>query len=432
MNQETGKEPSLGRLFRLFFKHWMLICFITLGALLTVLLYSYVFPPVYVSSSKLMIRYGRENIPHNPIGKITAPFSTMTTWEQTVKSEIELVRNQYLAQEVVDILGPDFDAFPPRPPPTTLWDRAKARAAHGVKTVAGSLSDLLYQAGLLERLPSYESAIKRVMGGLEVSMVTDSSVIDVRFRSFNPSAAKVVLELILDLYLRNRLEVYKEVGTYEFFEEQVAEQDRFLKSSVQELSDFKVRNAVSIIGKQVELLLTKVDVLREKLFIFQIDLIKARARYAENAAEVVLQKRLIEATQQELATMEAELTRLLKFEPDLARLQVQQRVSEDNYYLYYEKKEDAKIMQTMTRAHISNVSLVQPASVPIQPVRTLPMAPNKTFRLIVALILGPSLGFSLALLSEYFNPSVTSARDLEEILSVPVWCAIPEDRSIGL
>jgi len=432
MIQETGKEPSLARLFRLFFKHWMLICFITLGAVLAVMIYSYIYPGVYVSSCKLMIRYGRENIPQNPIGKITAAFSTMTTWEQTVKSEIELIRNQYLAEEVVNLLGPDFDAFPPRPPPVTPWDKVKARAADGVKTIAGSLSDLLHQAGLLERLPPYESAVKRVMGGLEVSMVTDSSVIDVKFRSFKPDAAREVLDRIIERYLKNRLAVYREEGALQYFETQVAEQERLMKSSVQELSAFKVRNGVSIIGKQVELWLTKLDVLREKLFIFQLDLLMARARYAETAPEVLLQKRVIETTQQEMASIEEELSRLLKLEPDLSRLQMQQRISEDGFYLYHEKMEDAKIMQTMNRAHISNVSVVQPASVPIQTARTLPMLPNRTFRLIVALILGPSLGFALALLSEYFNPSVTSARDLEEILSVPVWCAIPEDRSIGL
>ncbi len=428
---QAEREPSLTRFFHLFFKHWILICAISLAAVFTVMALSYVFPPTYVSTSKLMIRYGRENIPHNPTGKITAPFSTMSNWEQTVKSEIELIRNQFLAQEVVDTLGTDFDAFPPSPPPTTLWGKTKQFFKDILKTVMDGLSDLLFKAGLLERLPPYESAVRRVMGGLQVTMVTDSMVLDVNFRSIHPGAAKRVLDLIIQLYLQHRLQVYKDDGANRVFKEQVEVQKQVLEQATEDLAHFKMEKDITILDLQRDLMLKKLDLLRDKLFLFQLDLIKAREKYAERSNEVALNKTLIRETEAEIRSIETRLRKYNEAEPELSRLSRNVRVSEEDYYLYHEKREDTKIVKTMNIAHISNVSIVQPASVPIQPTRTLPMLPNKTFRLLVALILGPSLGISLALLAEYFDPSVKSVRDLDELLSLPVWSSIPEDRALS-
>jgi uncharacterized protein involved in exopolysaccharide biosynthesis len=409
----------------------MLICFLSVAAVLTVLALSYVFPPTYISTSKLMIRYGRENIPLNPIGKITTPFSTMSTWEQTVKSEIELIRNQYLAQEVVNQLGVDFDSFPPSPPPTTLWGRTKQFVKDILKFIGDGFSNLLFKAGFLERLPPYESAVNRVMGGLEVSMVTDTSVLDVNFRSMHPGAAKEVLERIIQLYLEHRLEVYRDDGAYRVFEEQVNRQKQKLQEASDKLARFMLEKNITILDKQRDLLLTKLDVLREKLFIFQLDLLKTREKFAEGSDEVNLAKGLIRETEEEIRSIDATLLAFNEAEPELGRLQRNFKVAEENYFVYHEKKEDTKIVKMMDLARISNVSLVQPASVPIQPTRTLPMLPNKTFRLLVALVLGPCLGFAIALMSEYFDPSVKSVADLEERLSLPVWSAIPEDRGLS-
>lgn len=178
-------------------------------------------------------------------------------------------------------------------------------------------------------------------------------------------------------------------------------------------------------------MLKKLDLLREKLFLFQLDLAKTRAKYAEGSSEVALNKRIIRETESEIRTLESRLRHYNEAAPELSRLERELKITEEDYYLYHEKREDAKIVKVMNIARISNVSIVQPASVPIQPTRTLPMLPNKTFRLLVALVLGPSLGFALALLADYFDPSVTSARELEEILSIPVWGSIPDDRTLS-
>jgi len=240
-----------------------------------------------------------------------------------------------------------------------------------------------------------------------------------------------VLELIIRLYLQHRLEVYKDDGAYRVFDEQLGTKEQRLEQATDRLARFKLVNNISLLDLQRDLLLNKLDVLREKLFTFQLDLIKAREKYAEGSDEVRLGKELIRKTQEEIDAMEAELRRVDEAEPQLGRLQRDYKVAEEDFFIYHEKREDTQIVRTMNLAHISNVSLVQPASVPIQPTRTLPMLPNKTFRLLMALILGPSLGLALALMSEYFDPSVKSGADLEALLAVPAWSAIPEDRALA-
>lgn len=427
--QQTEREPSFIQFFHLLFKHWKLIVALFLGAVLTVLAYSMYMPASYESEAKIYVRFGRENIPQNPTGKITAPLSTMAMWEQIIKSEIEIIRNQYLAQEVVKDLGPDFDAFPPGPPPETLWQKTKALFKNMFKWVMGHVMDWIYKLGLLESLPPFESAVKRIMSGLEVTMVPDSSVLDVSYRSRNPWAAKRVLDLMIQLYLSHRMDVYRNAGTFAFFDEQVKDRQAQLAGVEDDLARFKQDLSITDIDQQRDLLLRTLDETKHKHWLFELDLIKARAEFAESSPEVRLQKEIVRGADHEIGRLQADIDRLDRAEKGLHRLERDYKVTEKNYFLYQEQREDSKIIETMDLAKISNVAVIQPASTPIMAVRTFPMLPNKTFRLIIATVLGLSLGFGLALIAEYFSPTIKSPQDLEANLSIPVWGVIPDKRT---
>jgi succinoglycan biosynthesis transport protein ExoP len=69
----------------------------------------------------------------------------------------------------------------------------------------------------------------------------------------------------------------------------------------------------------------------------------------------------------------------------------------------------------------SNITVVEEAKPP-----TAPFRPRTTLNLVVGLLLGLSLGPALALLLDYLDNTVTSAEEIEKLLSVPVLAVIPQ------
>jgi len=69
----------------------------------------------------------------------------------------------------------------------------------------------------------------------------------------------------------------------------------------------------------------------------------------------------------------------------------------------------------------SNVTVIEKAKAP-----TVPFRPRTKLNLVVGLLLGLTLGPALALFLDYLDNTVTSAQELESLLSVPVLAAIPQ------
>jgi len=94
--------------------------------------------------------------------------------------------------------------------------------------------------------------------------------------------------------------------------------------------------------------------------------------------------------------------------------------------LYQKKHEEARISAAMDQQRIVNVSIAQPAQRPLRPV-----APRKALNLILGLLSGAMGGLSLAFVTEYFDHSFTTGRELEARLGIPLLGAIPDQESIG-
>jgi uncharacterized protein involved in exopolysaccharide biosynthesis len=92
-----------------------------------------------------------------------------------------------------------------------------------------------------------------------------------------------------------------------------------------------------------------------------------------------------------------------------------------NYLLYAKKQEEARISEALDREKVANVSLVDPASVPISAVR-----PNRKLNLALGLVLALFVGFGASLGLGFLDKQIRSSKDLERQLHVPVIVSIPE------
>jgi uncharacterized protein involved in exopolysaccharide biosynthesis len=152
--------------------------------------------------------------------------------------------------------------------------------------------------------------------------------------------------------------------------------------------------------------------LRAQLLTARADLNGARARYDSLQTQVASYRRQLDELSQKGLTTDG--------------LRRETRAAEEAYMLYQKKHEEARISAAMDQQKIVNVSIAQPAQRPLRPV-----GPRKALNLLLGLLLGAMGGLGLAFVSEYFDHSLTTGRDLEARVGIPLLGAIPDQGSLG-
>ena len=92
-----------------------------------------------------------------------------------------------------------------------------------------------------------------------------------------------------------------------------------------------------------------------------------------------------------------------------------------NHLLYAKKQEEARISEALDREKVANVSITDPASVPIVAIR-----PNRKLNLALGLVLAMFVSLGTALGLGFADKQIRSSNDLERQLQVPVIVSIPE------
>lgn len=132
-----------------------------------------------------------------------------------------------------------------------------------------------------------------------------------------------------------------------------------------------------------------------------------RARQAKLAAEVNKHKE--------------DLAQLASREIELARLTRARDLVEEEYKKYREQLQQSQINAAMDIAKFSNVSVVQPASKPLAPVR-----PKKLRNVGLGLLLGLFGGIFFAFVREYLDDTLNTTEAVEKRLGVPVLASVSE------
>jgi uncharacterized protein involved in exopolysaccharide biosynthesis/Mrp family chromosome partitioning ATPase len=146
----------------------------------------------------------------------------------------------------------------------------------------------------------------------------------------------------------------------------------------------------------------------------------------EKANRVALQEKLISLSQQ-LGAARQQLAPLNEAEMEIAALMRDISTQEANLQKYSENLEQARIDDAMENQRISNISIVQGATLPIQSIR-----PRKLLNLGLGLFLGGFGAILLAIVSELMDHTVKKPHDIEEKLHLPTLGYIPRLRSFQL
>jgi uncharacterized protein involved in exopolysaccharide biosynthesis len=92
-----------------------------------------------------------------------------------------------------------------------------------------------------------------------------------------------------------------------------------------------------------------------------------------------------------------------------------QKEAEENYLLYANKSEEARIAESLDQQKISNVAI---AETPTEP--HLPYKPNVPLNIVLGVFLAGVLSLGWAFAAEYFSDTLAQPSDLEELTGLPV------------
>jgi uncharacterized protein involved in exopolysaccharide biosynthesis len=479
MNSENESPGTLRDFLNILFKHKAKMITIFLTVVVTVTIGSFLLPPIYEASSKILVKFGRENVfmPTSPASSGNTPFLFDSSREERINSEIEIFKGRNLIEEVISTLGvqniyPDIDkkSFIPRPSSSKLTPLEKATLAFEKK--------------------------------LMVDGVKKSDVIEITFQHKDPRMAAQVVNTMIDAFLERHLSVYKQSQQYTFFDEQVTLLEEKLRESENILEDLRKQNNISSLEEQKSLLLKQISDI-------EVELAKTRSEMSENEGKMEaltgnpsanfteakmgeetdlnpyamssIRNRLAELKMKEeellgkyteqsvmvanvrreikraqellskeektyhdkavtsithtlnalkskeasqkkhLANYRQELTQINSVELQLKELERQVELNEENYQLYIKNMEEARISGAMDNQKIANISVIEPALPPIKPVK-----PKKLLNIILSFILGGFAALGTAFFSEYLSHNFNSTGDVRKHLDLPVLASITE------
>ncbi len=126
------------------------------------------------------------------------------------------------------------------------------------------------------------------------------------------------------------------------------------------------------------------------------------------------------ALKEQLSQLRERVRLLNESEPQIANLEQEVALCKANYTTYCEKAEQSRIDNALKNERITNVNVIQPANLMLQPV-----SPHKGSVLVIGLLGGLLVGIGAALVAERLDLSLKTSADVEDQLSLPVLVAIP-------
>jgi uncharacterized protein involved in exopolysaccharide biosynthesis len=144
------------------------------------------------------------------------------------------------------------------------------------------------------------------------------------------------------------------------------------------------------------------------------ELAKARTELAALEAREAATERIVRAYRKNASQLD---TKGL-VQQDLIR---EAKAAEENYLLYLRKQEESRISDALDQKRIVNVAVAEAATVP-----ALPSNPVWLWTLLVGSLLATLVGLGSAFAADYFDPTVRTPDELEQILKIPVLSAMPK------
>ena len=407
--------------------------------------------PAYIATTTFLVKSEREYLLRPEVGT-SAPNSSGS--EATISAAIQIITSRELAEKVIIKIG--------------------------LKYIYPDIALKIYK-----KINPMDVAIMRIEQHIVVEPVNRSNIIKITFEHSNPVVAASVVNLLVEYYKDKHLKVFSDPHAV-YLEQQLDDYAKKLVGSEDRLEKFKSSNRIysleeqrSLLSKQrVELdtslkscsnsireLQGRLTVIRSQLsdvtgepvvsfnpgrdtrisdtqpgqvesagtFLKEQELVAKRKIRFENPLYLELQKALLAAEADlksqslkaqslkgQVDSVDHLLGALNLNEQRLLYLMREKTVNEKNYQSYRERVDESRRIDDMNRLKIANISILQPATPPIEPSK-----PNKVKMVLLGILFGAVVGIGSAFASEYRMRTLSTPRQVERLLGVPVLLSIP-------
>ena len=419
---------SVRDLYYVLFRHARASALVFFALLLPLCAYVVLSPSVYQADAKLLVRLGRQSVSLDPTATTGKTVGINQSRLSEINSEIEIIGSSDLLTEVV----------------------ASVFGAHGPQAAALA-----------------EDLSKR----LSVKALEESNIIRLSYTDESGEQASLVLRELIDRYLAKHIDVHRTEGSYAFFLDQAEQLAETIKTREARIRDLKNEGGIASIEDQRRTLLERASRqeglledleaelagaagaksdpatarLSERLNELRLQEMDLRARYLpdsplvqaaraqiveaeglladlESADRTAIEARM-EVIRGQVANIRTRLIELNDKEVLIERLQRELDLDNLNYSRYSESLEQARIDQALDRERISNIRVVQPATLPASP-----SGAPKPILLALALILATTCALGTAFALEFLDDSIPTPEAAERKLGLPVLAALPKTK----
>lgn len=145
-------------------------------------------------------------------------------------------------------------------------------------------------------------------------------------------------------------------------------------------------------------------------------------KYLEESISLDVELKALEAKEKNLKSLLDNYSQMLKKLPQkemqLIRLMRDKEVNNKLYMTLLEEKEKARIQEA---SELGNIRILEKARLPVSPIK-----PRRLLNIILAIILGSFLAFTLIFIFEYYNDVIKTQEEVEKELGIPVLTTIPK------
>jgi uncharacterized protein involved in exopolysaccharide biosynthesis/Mrp family chromosome partitioning ATPase len=408
IRRETQQHSGLKLSDILFalFKHKRMIMLCAVAGIIGAAAFYFLYPPVYESQAKLLVRYVLERSAVDPIEAEKAATASNDTTDKVIGAEMEILTSWDLAVEVAQAIGPK-----------RLLPGSGASATE-------------------------TGAARAISLGLKVISNKGSNIILVSYKNRDPQIATLVLKELLSHYFIKHLEVHRSAGAFDFVTQQTDQVRTRLNQTEDALKSLRDKTGIVSLKEGSTALTTGAVKIQEELNAAEAELaehqalvkqmaekksktwgtkgqpsekspVSERARVAGIEAKVETLKSLLHDIQQRMK-------QLSELSPQIEELQRKREIDEANYKYFAASLEKARVDEALDPSKMPNISAVQRPSPPI-------LATTKRDKIAMGLAGGgAALGIALALLRGLvLNRTVRRPLELETQLHIPLMLSIP-------
>lgn len=249
-----------------------------------------------------------------------------------------------------------------------------------------------------------------------------SGILTLTYQDPNPEKARLVLQEIANLYLRQNIErsAAEASNSLEFLRKQLPSIRLDMEQAEEKLNAYQIDAKSANITIETQAILNQLvqaEAELSELRLKQFELDKLFTSEHPSYQTLSNQIRTLEQNKHEL---EKRVSSLPKTQQELLRLNRDVKVSSELYTLLLQKAQELDIARAST---VGNVRIIDTAVTDSRPV-----APKKQLIVLIATLLGGMLSVGLALVHNLFNRGVESIEEIEST-GLSVYASIPFSRN---